>query len=43
VYGLDLGILRPVAERIGPTVSRIAQTLGPDEMPTDSTSIVLPV
>ena len=43
VYGFDLEVLQPVADRIGPTVSEIALALGPAEMPTDSTSIALPV
>ena len=43
VYGFDLEVLRPVADRIGPTVSDLAQALEPGDMPTDSTSIALPV
>jgi hypothetical protein len=38
VYGFDLGLLDPVAARMGPTVAEIAEPLG--EPPVDATSPV---
>jgi hypothetical protein len=36
VYGFDLDVLRPVADRIGPPVDRVAAGL--DTVPADTTS-----
>ncbi|MER3452252.1 MAG: amidohydrolase [Acidimicrobiia bacterium] len=36
-YGFDLDLLRPIGERIGPTVEEIATPLPPAEYPPDST------
>ncbi|WP_326649054.1 MULTISPECIES: amidohydrolase family protein [unclassified Streptomyces] len=36
VYGFDLGILDPIAAKVGPTVEEIAEPLG--EIPADATS-----
>ena len=37
VYGFDLEALRPVGDRIGPTVAEVATPLEVDDYPTDST------
>lgn len=37
LYGFDLDALRPVGDRIGPTVAEVAVTLAVDDYPTDST------
>lgn len=37
VYGFDLEALRPVGDRIGPTVAEVATPLAVDDYPTDST------
>ena len=36
VYGFDLDLLRPIADRIGPTVAQVAQPLLPNEYPEGS-------
>jgi len=36
-YGFDLAVLRPLADRIGPTVAAVAQPLSPGDYPADST------
>ena len=36
-YGFDVDALRPVADRIGPTVEAVDQPLAPADYPTDST------
>jgi hypothetical protein len=33
LYGLDEAVLRPVADRIGPTPVEIDTPLGPDDLP----------
>jgi predicted TIM-barrel fold metal-dependent hydrolase len=38
VYGFDLGALRPVADRIGPTVAEVAEPLAPRSLPIDAES-----
>ncbi|HWS44762.1 MAG TPA: hypothetical protein VN636_02800, partial [Acidimicrobiia bacterium] len=35
LYKADLAFLQTVAERVGPTVDEIAESLRPDEMPAD--------
>jgi hypothetical protein len=37
VYGFDLGALRVVGDRIGPTVAEVATPLAVEDYPTDST------
>ena len=37
VYGFDLEALRPVGDRIGPTVAEVATPLAVEDYPTDST------
>jgi predicted TIM-barrel fold metal-dependent hydrolase len=37
--GFDVGRLRPVADRVGPTVAEVSQPLGDDERPRDTTSM----
>ena len=36
-YGFDVATLRPIADRIGPTVEAVAQPLSPGDYPVDST------
>jgi predicted TIM-barrel fold metal-dependent hydrolase len=36
-YGFDVEALRPIADRIGPTVEAVAQPLAPADYPSDST------
>jgi hypothetical protein len=36
-YGFDLDLLRPVGDRIGPTVADVGVPLAPDAWPRDST------
>jgi hypothetical protein len=36
-YGFDLGELRPVGDKIGPTVGAVATPLPVDEYPANST------
>lgn len=36
-YGFDVGVLRSLADRIGPTVGEVAQPLAPEQYPADST------
>ena len=42
-YRFDLDALRPIAERIGPSVAELSEDLRPEELPSDATSIALPV
>jgi hypothetical protein len=37
-YGFDLEALRPVADRIGPTVAEVAQPLAPRSLPIEAES-----
>jgi predicted TIM-barrel fold metal-dependent hydrolase len=37
IYGFDLQALRPIGDRIGPTVAEVASPLAVDDYPTDST------
>lgn len=37
VYGFDVAALRPIADRIGPTVDAVAEPLDPADYPPDST------
>jgi predicted TIM-barrel fold metal-dependent hydrolase len=37
IYGFDLDALRPIGDRIGPTVAEVAHPLAVDDYPTDST------
>jgi predicted TIM-barrel fold metal-dependent hydrolase len=42
-YRFDLNALQHVVERIGPTVGEISRPLDPDELPTDATTMALPL
>jgi hypothetical protein len=36
-YGFDLDALRPIGDRIGPTVTEVSQPLAPEDWPRGST------
>jgi hypothetical protein len=36
LYGFDLDALRPLADRIGPTVEDVGRPISPDEFPPDT-------
>jgi predicted TIM-barrel fold metal-dependent hydrolase len=36
VYGFDLGLLRPIAERVGPLISEVDEFLQPGSLPADA-------